>query len=108
MHIPTSAPPPARTWAEKDEAAARRLTTVKPRIARRAEQLQMPTENLLTPDTLRRVAWRPPSEINPETIAIALRELGARPWQIRESAPIITVAFLDPDPLPKKSTPTSH
>ncbi len=104
MHIPTSAPPPARTWPEKDEAAARRLTTAKPRVARRAEQLEMPTENLLTPDTLRRVAWRPPAEITPETVATALGELGARPWQIRETAPIITVAFLDPEPLPNKRT----
>ncbi|MDN5813758.1 MAG: ribonuclease D, partial [Micrococcaceae bacterium] len=96
------APPPARTWPDKDEAAARRLGTAKPRVARRAEQLEMPTENLLTPDTLRRLAWRPPEEVTPEAIAAALAELGARDWQIHETAPIITVAFLDPDPLPKK------
>lgn len=105
MHIPSSAPPPARTWADKDENAARRLNTAKPRIARRAEELDMPVENLLTPDTLRRLAWRPPARIDPETIARALEELGARPWQVRLTAPIITVAFLDPEPLPGKRAP---
>lgn len=104
LHIPTSAPPPARTWADKDENAARRLNTAKPRIARRAEELDMPVENLLTPDTLRRVSWRPPADLGPESIAQALASLGARPWQVRQTAPIITVAFLDPDPLPAKHT----
>lgn len=102
MHIPSSAPPPARTWPDKDEAAARRLNTAKPRIARRAEELDLPIENLLTPDTLRRIAWRPPARIDPETITAALEDLGARPWQVEQTAPIITVAFLDPEPLPKK------
>lgn len=102
MHIASSAPPPARTWPDKDEAAARRLATAKPRIARRAEELDMPIENLLTPDTLRRIAWRPPARIDPESITAKLVELGARPWQVEQTAPIITVAFLDPEPLPQK------
>ena len=32
----------------------------------------------------------------------ALADLGARPWQIEQVSAIITVAFLDPDPLPAK------
>ncbi|WP_146362310.1 HRDC domain-containing protein [Arthrobacter yangruifuii] len=103
LHIPTHAPPPPRVWAKNDPAAAARLQTAKPRLTALAEQLNLPLENLLTPDHLRRVAWRPPSEINLETIGAALRELGAREWQIRETAAVLTVAFLDPDPLEEKA-----
>ncbi|GER23509.1 3'-5' exonuclease [Zafaria cholistanensis] len=98
LHLPSSSPPPPRVWAEKDPAAAARLNTAKPRIARAAEALDMPTENLLTPDYLRRICWRPPAPIDPDTVAGALAALGARPWQVRIAAPILTVAFLDPDP----------
>lgn len=99
LHLPSNSPPPPRVWADKNPDAARRLNTAKPRLARKAEELEIPLENLLTPDFLRRISWRPPSPIDPDTIADALRELGARDWQIQITAPIITVAFLDPDPL---------
>ena len=100
LHLQSNSPPPPRTWADKDPAAAQRLNTAKPRVARAAESLDMPVENLLTPDYLRRLCWRPPSPVEPESIAAALSDLGARPWQIEITAPILTVAFLDPDPLP--------
>ncbi|BAS08610.1 ribonuclease D [Arthrobacter sp. Hiyo4] len=61
-------------------------------------------ENLLTPDYLRRVAWRPPSGITEETVAAELRALGAREWQIGVVAPLLTDAFLNPRPLPAKET----
>ncbi|HCB58515.1 MAG TPA: ribonuclease D, partial [Arthrobacter bacterium] len=60
--------------------------------------------NLLTPDYLRRVAWRPPSDITEETVAAELSTLGARQWQIGLVAPLITGAFLNPHPLPAKET----
>ena len=98
-HGPGSdAPPPPRAWRDRDPLADRRLTTAKPRIARAAEALGMPPENLLTPDTLRRVCWTPPETITPETVAAALAERGARPWQVEQTSAIITVALLDPDP----------
>ena len=39
----------------------------------------MPTENLLTPDLLRRVAWSPPDPVTAASIGEALEALGARP-----------------------------
>ena len=62
----------------------------------------MPVENLLTPDYLRRVAWRPPVEPSEEGIAEDLANLGARQWQIQLVAPLITEAFENPQPLPVK------
>ncbi|BBE22963.1 3'-5' exonuclease [Arthrobacter sp. MN05-02] len=106
LHVPTNAPPPPRIWPEKDPEAAARLQTARPRVAQCAEKLDMPVENLLTPDYLRRIAWRPPAEISLESVSAALADLGARPWQIEQVAAIITVAFLDPDPLPAKGRET--
>ncbi|RZU61176.1 HRDC domain-containing protein [Zhihengliuella halotolerans] len=98
MQVSSNSPPPPRVWAEKNPDAAARLNTAKPRLTRKAEELNMPLENLLTPDFLRRISWHPPQPIDPDTIAAALRELGAREWQVRLTSPIITVAFLDPEP----------
>lgn len=102
LHMPTNAPPPPRVWADKDPAAAARLQTAKPRLAALAEELQMPVENLLTPDYLRRIAWRPPAPVTAGSIAEALRDLGARNWQRELVVPVITDAFLHPEPLAER------
>ncbi|TQJ32142.1 HRDC domain-containing protein [Microbacterium sp. SLBN-146] len=87
--------PPARAWGDRNPAADARLKVARPRVEARAEELRMPTENLLTPDLLRRVAWAPPSPATEETIGSALAALGARPWQIAETAQLISQAFVD-------------
>jgi len=67
-------------------------------LCRHGEQLaldlRMPTENLLTPDTLRRVAWTPPETVDAASIGDALEAHGARPWQIAHTAPVIADAFV--------------
>jgi ribonuclease D len=102
LHLPTNAPPPPRVWADRDLAAAERLQTARPLLQEKADALKLPLENLLTPDFLRRVAWRPPADVSEAAIAEELRELGARPWQVGLVAPLITGAFLNPQPLPPK------
>lgn len=61
----------------------------------------MPTENLLKPDMLRRLAWTPPA-LTTDAVASALAGLGARPWQIDQTAQKIVDAFVEaaqsPDP----------
>jgi len=54
----------------------------------------MPTENLLTPETLRRLAWAPPAELTADSVGAALAELGARPWQIDQTAQVIADSFV--------------
>lgn len=98
LHLPNDGPPPPRAWRDRNPLADRRLKTAKSWVAAKAEELELPTENLLTPDTLRRVCWSPPEPIDPDSVAAALADLGARPWQVRLTAPILTVALLDPDP----------
>lgn len=87
--------PPPRIWAEKNPAADRRLKRARSAVVARAEELAIPTENLLTPDTLRRVAWTPPAEVTPESVGEALAALGARAWQVEATAPLIAQAFVE-------------
>jgi ribonuclease D len=82
-------------WAERNPLADARLKAAKPEIAQRAEYLEMPMENLLTPETLRRVAWEPPQQIDEDSIADALLALGARPWQVEATAGTIAAAFVE-------------
>ncbi len=86
-------PPPARSWASKEPAAAARLAAARAAVGEIAEAHTVPVENLLAPETLRRVAWSPPEPITEETVAAAFRANGARNWQVRLTAGVVTQAF---------------
>ncbi|RBM20698.1 ribonuclease D [Streptomyces sp. PT12] len=90
---PASGPPPPRAWAEKDPAAAARLSAARSAVTSRAEELSLPQENLLAPDVVRRLCWEPPEEPAPDAVAEALRGLGAREWQITQTAGPLATAL---------------
>jgi len=92
--VPSDTLPPPRAWIDRNPEADRRLKAARPAVEARAEELRMPTENLLTPETLRRVAWNPPADVTVETIDASLAELGARPWQIDQTAQVIADSFV--------------
>lgn len=102
LHLPSSGPPPPRVWDDRDPEAAARFKTARPRISALADALAMPTENLLTPDHLRRIAWRPPEPLTAVSLANALRDLGARPWQVDHVVPTLLESFEHPEPLTVK------
>ena len=58
-------PPPPRAWADKDPAAAARLSAARAAVSALAEELNLPQENLITPDTVRRLCWEPPGRRRP-------------------------------------------
>lgn len=97
----TDGPPAPRAWAEKSPVAARRLELARAAVAALAEQHQLPAENLLTPDHLRRVMWEPPATRDPvellEQIIDQLRALGSRSWQIGLTASALARAVIDAD-----------
>jgi ribonuclease D len=92
--VPSDSLPPPRAWADRNPDADARLRAARPVVEARAAELAMPTENLLTPEVLRRLAWAPPLDVTAEEIGLALRELGARPWQIAQTAQLIADAFV--------------
>jgi ribonuclease D len=92
--VPSDTLPPPRAWSDRNPEADARLKAARPVVEATAEELGMPTENLLTPDHLRRVAWDVPGT-TPDAIGEALAELGARPWQIAQTAQKIADAFVE-------------
>ncbi|MDX3072324.1 ribonuclease D [Streptomyces sp. NPDC088354] len=86
-------PPPPRAWADKDPVAAARLSAARAAVSELAEQLNLPQENLITPDTVRRLCWAPPRDRTPEAVSAFLAEAGARPWQVELTTPILTGAL---------------
>jgi ribonuclease D len=81
-----SGPPPAHRWAERDPAAAGRLAAARATVTAIADAHNVPVENLLAPDTLRRLSWDPPQPADTETVSLALSGYGARPWQVELTA----------------------
>lgn len=92
-HVVATGPPPARSWPERDPAAAARLAALRSEVGALADKNHLPTENLLAPESLRRLAWSPPDPFDREVITATLRELGARAWQIELTATTITEAL---------------
>jgi ribonuclease D len=88
-------PPPARGWAERDPAAAARLSAARAAVYALAEAHRLPVENVLSPDALRRLSWEPPAEAEDYEAAVAqrLRAHGARPWQVALTAGPVSVAL---------------
>ncbi|MFE0733384.1 HRDC domain-containing protein [Streptomyces sp. NPDC058855] len=86
-------PPPPRAWADKDPVAAARLSAARAAVSALAEELNLPQENLITPDTVRRVCWEPPVPATEESVAAALTGHGARPWQVGLVAPLLVTAL---------------
>ncbi len=97
-------PPVPRAWAEKDPVAARRLAHARDAVAALGEQVSMPVEQLLTPDSLRRLLWAPPKTRDPQALLAAvgdqLASYAARPWQIALVAPLLRDAILAGDATP--------
>jgi ribonuclease D len=74
-------PPPPRVWAAKFPAAAGRLVACRGVVSALAVEHDLPQENLLEPDAVRRLAWAPPDRISTESVAEMLLAAGARAWQ---------------------------
>jgi len=92
-------PPQVRSWADRDPVAAARLNTARKAVAALSEERNVPIENLLTPDYLRRLLWSPPKVADDELDAAVVAELlrlGARQWQVDLMAPLITEAIRSP------------
>jgi ribonuclease D len=99
--LATDGPPPARLWTEREPQAAVRLSAARAALGAIAEQHQLPVENLLSPDTVRRLAWQPPQPCSAETVRAVLRSHGARDWQLDLTLEALTVALQTPASLPQ-------
>ncbi|WP_306233943.1 ribonuclease D [Agrococcus beijingensis] len=96
LRVKSDEPPPPRFWKGRRPEADARLKHARAAVQAVAEELSLPSENLLMPDTLRRVAWE---SVEPTTDAVAefLRERDARAWQVAATAQKIAAAFVEAD-----------
>lgn len=86
-------PPPPRKWKDRSPAAAERLDTAKELLNQLSIEHNVPLENLLQPDALRRLCWQEPAVENLDQIEDFLRTRGARQWQIDLTGPPLAAAF---------------
>jgi ribonuclease D len=91
---PSEGPPPPRVWADRNPEAAARMSGAREALGALSEKLAIPSENLLTPDFLRRLCWEPPEPITTDTVGAFLKDKGARPWQIEAVASDLAKAFV--------------
>jgi ribonuclease D len=91
-------PPPPRSWADKDPVAAARLSAARADLGALATDLNLPVENLLTPDYVRRLMWDAPDADSEnelvDRVADRLRELGAREWQVELTSEPLSKAIV--------------
>ncbi len=93
QHLPADGPPPPRVWAERDAGAAARLSAARAELSKLAQSRSMPVENLISPDTVRRLTWDPPADRSPEAVEQVLLGHGARRWQIDLTLDLLTAAL---------------
>ncbi|HZN84636.1 MAG TPA: ribonuclease D [Mycobacterium sp.] len=91
---PPNGPPPASRWARRKPEAAVRLEAARAGLTELSQQVSVPTENLLSPDVVRRLCWDwQPAEDVAAAVETFLRDAGARPWQRELTVPVLTAAL---------------
>jgi ribonuclease D len=100
MRVKSDALPPIKLWRDKFPERYTPYSHARFHLTALAEQLELPVENLLTPEIGRRICWNLGGQsASLEEIEVALKELGARPWQIEATAAIFEAALREAEPL---------
>jgi ribonuclease D len=96
--------PPIKLWRDKFPEKFAPLSHARAAIELIAQENQIPVENLITPEHVRRICWKPPvgatTTLSIPEVEKGLAELGARQWQIDLVAPALAAALLEREPLP--------
>ncbi len=98
--------PPIKIWRDRFPEKYIPLSHARFQMSLKAEELELPVENLLTPEHLRQICWQLP---DPDEVGRILGEMGARPWQIEIAAPILIKALAESEaleiPEPEEAVP---
>lgn len=88
--------PPIKIWRERFPEKFIPLSHARFQMSLMAEELELPVENLLTPEHLRQICWLLPE---PGEVAGLLTQMGARQWQVDIAAPILMDALTQSEAL---------
>jgi ribonuclease D len=86
--------PPTKIWKERFPEKYAPFTHARAAVEARATELNIPVENLISPEIIRKLVWK----LSPDVAKDAI-ELGARPWQVAEIADLVSAALLEREPL---------
>lgn len=103
---PSDGPSPVNRWERRDPVAAARLSRARAAMSELSEQVDVPMENLLAPDLLRRLCWDGLSDYEQHAdasvaltaaIDLFLKSGGVRPWQRELAIPRLAEALPAPN-----------
>jgi len=86
--------PPTKIWKERFPEKYAPFTHARAAVELRAAELNIPVENLISPEVMRKLIWKLSSDVSKDAL-----ELGARPWQVAEIADLVSAALLEREPL---------
>ena len=91
---PPNGPPPVSRWHRRKPEAAARLKAAREGLADLSERVGVPTENLVSPELVRRLCWDwPGGDDAAGDIDAFMRDGGARPWQLELAVPVLAEAL---------------
>lgn len=94
---PQNGPPPAARWLRRKPEAAARLEAARAVLSELSQRVSVPTENLLTPEIVRRLCWDwQPADDAAAVIDAFLVDAGSRPWQRELTVPLLAEALTQP------------
>ena len=103
MRTQSDALPPIKLWRERFPEKFAPLSHARALIEAIATHNSIPVENLISPESIRRICWSPPSGStstrDEAAVGLALAALGARPWQIDLVAGALADALLEREAL---------
>ena len=93
---PTTGPPPPVRWSKRKPEAAMRLEAVRSALSELSQQVGVPTENLVSPESVRRLCWDWQESAGPDADAVGnyLRSCGVRHWQCELVVPVLAPALV--------------
>ena len=89
--------PPTKIWKERFPEKYAPFTHARAAVEARAAELNIPVENLIAPEIVRKLVWKLSSDVVKDAL-----EFGARPWQVAEIADLVTTALLEREPLERE------
>lgn len=103
LRVNSDGAPPVKLWRDKYPLKFAPYSHARAALEALAIELSIPVENLISPETVRRICWSPPmgADFDRDEPAVrqALLTIGARPWQVDLIAGLLADALLEREAL---------
>ena len=101
IRTPSVGLPPVKLWKERNPLGHARLSHARAAVIGLAGELEIPVENLVSPEVIRQLVWKNPPESDIESYIEGLLEThGARRWQIEQITQVLIEPMYATEPIP--------